>query len=220
MKLVCNVYALKESLVDVRWHFTVKKSNELSKKTLITSTRDYSLKNQSPYHYSSSNNSLLIGLSYTVSTLEITAFTEKQTGYYWCQMAIDNVLLEPSEPATLTIRGDVRTGFTTTDMIAISQLKCADPRIRPVVKRENVLTPTTMRDVRGSLTKNSTSSALSPNSTSGGPCTAGGVSCFVYVGVAIGIVVCVCLGIVIATTVYIVCRRRRNNREHCKLLCT
>ena len=201
---------------------TVKKSNELTNKTQIITTRDYSLENQSPsYHYSPTNDSLFIGLFHTVSTLVITSFSKTQTGYYWCQMVTsENVLLEASAPTSLTIGGDVGTGCTTPD-IAISRLKCVDPRIRPVVKRENVPTPTPMCNVQllsDTLTKNCTSSALSPNSTTGGQCTAGGVSCFVYVGVAVGILACVCFGIFIAATVYVVRRHRRNNRQHCKFL--
>ena len=215
MTLVCTVYAPKVPHVDVRWHFTINESDELNDKTQIAPT-DYFLQKQFPYQYSPTNVSLFAGLFYGVSTLVITEFSGNRTGYYWCQMVTSErfkIALEPSEPASLIAGGDVGMGCMKTSM-ATAQPKCVDPKSVPVVKRAEMLIPTTTCEF-GSTLKQNSSPSCTPNSTASGHCTVGGTLCFVYVGVAIGIVA-VCLGIFITATVCIVRRRKRNNTQQCK----
>ena len=213
------MYAPREPDVDVRWHLTELEDDDLNNETEINyiASGVYSLQ----YGFTRDPTNISVdprfaGLSRGVSILTITDFAGNQTGYYWCQMVIsENIFLEPSKPASLTI-GDQEAGCSRASFTI--QPKCvAGPGITtvPTTTTTHVIaTTTTIIQVSTTSTAVGESSSTPSPTSATAECEAGGVSCSVYAGIGVAIFVIVLCSLAILTVVCCIVNRKRSKKQH------
>ncbi len=152
----------------------------------------------------------MTGLVAVFNILQIRSFSTNDTGFYWCQMVInESILLEPCCPTQLTA---VQTNITMcTDTGTLSPRKCAD--VAPTSSADTTNAPMSSQypetsadqlasttnsgmDRLSGQTSNTTPGPMQskqPSSSSSSQCEVGGTSCSAVYGAigAAGVVVLV-----------------------------
>lgn len=90
LRLQCAIYAPNSTIGYVRWYRTESECSVGISGELI-SIREFDASSEVPF-----NSSLYSGLALVRSSLDISNFTSRDNGYYWCEVEVENTCIRPS----------------------------------------------------------------------------------------------------------------------------